>query len=161
MALENNKLTYKSTVHFANVTTRRTAKRLWFASHIGLSKSLRELSFLCHSYLRWVDDFIDFSRQPISSKKQFFNTQATYFEQVESGIESNPSCLQEACLHYFIVKAKELKMTGLIKSMKYMFSSFAFDLERMENGNLLTQNQQTEYTQRIHKGMFDFINQLI
>ena len=161
MSTEEKRITYESTVRFANLSTRRHAKRLWIASHIGLSKSLRELSFLCHTYLRWIDDFIDFSEQPLNIKKHFLNNETIYVEQVENGIIVTPNSLQEACLFYFIKKARELKMTGLIKSLRMMFSSFTFDLERMESGNLMTQIQQEEYTKRIHKGMFDFIQQLI
>lgn len=161
MSTNNNNLTYKSVFRFAAKSTRQHAKRLWLISHVLSPKQLREIEYLCHSYLRWVDDFIDHSKEPIEIKKKFLNTQTQYFEQLKNWSDVAPKCLEEACLYFFIKKCKELQMPHLITNAKEIFSSFEIDLERLEPGNYLTKPQQSEYVKRIHKGMFDFIYQLL
>ena len=124
-------------------------------------KRFREVEYLGHSYLRWIDDFVDSSKESIEAKRHFLNTQTEYFEQLASGIDAIPKCIEEACLYYFVKKCNELKLSQLIMSVKEIFSAFEIDLDRFSSDNYLTKQQQSNYIKLIHKGMFDFIYLLL
>jgi len=82
---------YNSALKRANKITFRFAKRLWLISYFMGSKSVREISFLCHSYLRWVDDFIDISEETYSIKKKFLERQKHLVDQLlKENYETQP-----------------------------------------------------------------------
>ncbi len=148
---------YHSIVMRANKITFRYAKRLWLISHVMRSKSFRQLCFLCHSYLRWVDDFIDLSGEPYDVKKKFLERQKNNIDQLVKGNFDISLYQEEFFLYYFIIKARHLNLPGLINCMVEIFSSFEYDLGKSLSGKPLNNCQQSEYIRHIHKGLFDFI----
>jgi hypothetical protein len=161
MTVVNYNISFKATLRFATISTRHRAKRLYLISHVMSSKRFREVEYLGHSYLRWIDDVIDNSKESTKTKKNFLSAQAEYFEQLENGSDVIPKCIEEACFYFFIKKCNELQLSRLIKSVKEIFSAFEIDLDRFSSDNYLTEQRQSNYIKLIHKGMFDFIYLLL
>jgi len=101
---------------------------VYVTSKILMKKELVYYFYCIYLYFRWIDDYIDMSKDKISVKRRFLGRQKDVLDGLYGGKEVKLRNVQERAIKEVI--HFDLKHGKLKKSIYLMFSIFDFDLDR-------------------------------
>ena len=140
--------------------TRKRAPKLWLISYLLMSKEKRKYVFLCFSYLRWVDDFVD---NPVNNKKLEFVenqlnliTALTQSKDIEfESIKEKLKYQEEFFLYYCIHFAKSIDNISLIYEGRRNIEAIRMDAVRLVNGGLFSDEELNQYIEKLVSPIFN------
>lgn len=147
--------TFAEIKKIAGIKTRKRNWKLWFISFFLASRTQRNYGFICHSYLRWVDDFIDTKSISIVEKRNHLNNQLKLIKEYFSGSNNNFTIIEEGYLFYLIKFSKNERKEFIITALKNILLSMLMDIDRIENHCLFSKRQLEEYLTLLIKYLFD------
>ena len=140
--------------------TRKRAPKLWMISYLLIPEAKRKYVFLCFSYLRWVDDFVD---NPFSNKKLEFvenqlnlitvltKSDSLKYDDLQDELKSK----EEFFLYYCIEYAKSNGNYNLIYEGRRNIEAIRMDAVRLANGGLFSNEELNLYIENLVAPIFN------
>jgi phytoene/squalene synthetase len=128
--------------------------KAWRLSKVFINKEKRNHLFLCHSYLRWVDDFVDNKNNTVDEKRKFINNQKKLLVSILSGAIADIHCIEDYYLYYIIQYALSVDNTTLANEILNMIKTFEMDIQRIENNGIFTQQELDRYAKGQANALF-------
>lgn len=147
-------LSLEQAIKNAEKKTRNRAYKLWFISRLFIPKAKRGFVYLLHSYLRWLDDFVDNPANDCDTKKSLINRQK---EIIQTGIASssfNSINTQEYYLFYFIRYLVESNQNYFLAHINNLIKSFEMDIERLRRDGVFSESELNEYLKLSNEATF-------
>ena len=143
-------LSFNEAFRISKNKTRKRAPKLWLICRLLVPKKKRKYVFLCFSYLRWVDDYID---NPLNQGKlEFVDNQLNLimlltkmkpdeFEDIKKRIKYG----EEIFLYYSIAYAKSIDNYNLIYEGKRNIEAIRMDAVRLSGGGIFSRYKLEKY----------------
>lgn len=119
--------------------------KAWRLGKVLLTEEKRNYLFLCHAYLRWVDDFIDNKERTIDEKKKFIEKQKILLANLSSGNKTDLNLFEEYFLYYLIQYAHSVGNSIVIDEVLNMIITFETDIRRIANDGILSEDELDKY----------------
>ena len=155
LQVEKNNKPYLSLIDALKIAAKFTRKRgvwLWILAIFYFQRKHRKYFYLCYSYLRWVDDYVDNPQGDKLKKLEFIENQLKLIkdlsneENVDSAYPINGlKFKEEFFLYYYIKYAKHVENYNLIFEVKRVVESIWLDANRLFNGGIFSQDELSHY----------------
>ena len=133
------------------------SSKLRLVCKIFFTKKKRNYLFLCYAYLRSVDNFIDDRIKTIDEKKNFIKNQKSLLTSLLNKNGANINSVPEHFLYYIIRYAHSTGNTSLPDELSNMIKTFEWDLQRLENNGIYSQNELEQYISNQATSLFSII----
>jgi hypothetical protein len=105
----------------------------------------RKYAYLCFSYLKWVDDFVDNPNIDKNKKLKFVENQLRLLSSICKGEEADLNSNEEVFLYYCINYAISIDKHNVIKEGKESIESIAMDANRLFNNGIFSASELNDY----------------
>ena len=127
-----SQLSLKQAIKTAEKETRKRGFKLWLVAKLFIPTAKRGFVYLCHMYLRWLDDFVDNPRNNIGAKKNLIDRQREIIRISNSTSQFSSHVEKEYYLFYFIRYLIESQQIYFLKYLYNVIKSFEMDIARLE-----------------------------
>jgi phytoene/squalene synthetase len=125
--------------------TRKRSWKLWLMTQIMMNPENRGYIYLCHTYFRWLDDYIDDINRDAKDKEQFIEAQIKLFEQLKQQKKVETALNEETFLYYLVKHAAEKNNRLLIETMCNLMEGMLWDVNRSEGRIIYTETKLKQY----------------
>lgn len=125
--------------------TRKRSWKLWLMTQIMMNHQNRGYIYLCHTYFRWLDDYIDDVNRDSKDKKQFIDAQIKLFEQLSQHKQVEIASNEETFLYYLVKHASEKNNQLLIETIRNLMEGMLWDVNRSEGRIIYIDTQLKQY----------------
>ena len=160
----NNKhsrsITFKEAVKKSRRNTLKRAPKLWLISHLLFSREKRKYVYLCFSYLRWIDDFVD---NPFNNGKvEFIENQLNLINNLTKSdseefrpIKERLEHPEEIFLSYCVDYAKSICNYNLIYEGRRNIEAMKMDALRLGCRGLFSNEELDRYIEKLVSPIFN------
>jgi hypothetical protein len=142
---------------------RRRAVRLWILVNLYFPIKSRKYFYLCYTYLRWVDNYVDNPTNSKQSKKEFIEKQLELIECLSNCqtdyrfLMNRLTYMEEIFIYYFIEYAGRINNCRLISEVKREIESILMDAERLLRDGIYSNKEFDEYIELASKPLFNIV----
>jgi phytoene/squalene synthetase len=151
----NNSLSLQKAFQISSGYTRKRAIKLWIVAQLLIPQRRRKYGYLCFSYLKWVDDFIDNPGRSKDEKLEFIENQLKLITALSNGEERKIETDEEFFLYYIIQYAQEINNSNLILEVKNSVESIAMDAGRLNYNGIFYDIELNKYLDKVVRPVFN------
>lgn len=154
-------LSKEESFRFCSTFTRKRSWKLWLMTQLMMSNESRNYIYLCHTYLRWVDDFVDDPQKTIEDKQRFILDQKQVFQVLRSNKEVEFNSKEEMFLFYLLERSLSGNDNVLVENVYNVLEGIHRDVYRLENDGIFLNDKLIEYIDLQSKTFSTIINHFL
>lgn len=137
----------------AEKETRKRAFKLWLISKF-IPKAKQGMVYLLHSYLRWLDDFVDDPSNHCEEKRKIIKQQYNLIRLATCSSQFTTEYEKEYYLFFFIRHLVENNQLYFLQYINNIINSFEMDVARLQAGGIFFQSELEQYLKLLNEATF-------